>query len=77
MQHLRGMVVREGAGYWLGGRGVVPKLWLLPMEPLRRMIAPTGMGPLPRGTRQPAQSVVGTYAAPTGDGSPQRRGPAN
>ena len=54
----------------LGGRGVVPRRRSLPMVRLLGMAAPSGLGPLARGTGKPAQAAVGADGAPVGEGSP-------
>ena len=58
----------------LGGRGVLPRRWSLPMEPLSGIVAPNSAGPQAGDTGSPTQDVVTTCLAPTGDGSVQRRG---
>ena len=46
-----------------GGRGVMPRRWLLPKERLWGMAAPCGAGPPARGTGSPGQAVVAAYGA--------------
>ena len=70
------MAAPAARAHWLGGRGVLPRRWSLSMERLRGMAAPSGVSPPAGGTGGGGvQPVVAAYRAPTGDGSPQRRGP--
>ena len=57
-----------------GGRGFLPSRWSLPMEGLQGITPPNRAGLLARGTESRAESLVATYAPPTGE-NPQRRGP--
>ena len=51
--------------------------WSLPTERLRGMIAPNGAGAQGGGIGSPAQEASAAHRAPTGAGSPQRRGPTS
>ena len=51
--------------HWLGGRGVLPRRWSLPMDRQRGMAIPNGVGPQAGGIGCPAQAVVAAYGAST------------
>ena len=74
-EHLRGWQSPSARAHRLLGRGVLPRGHSLPKERLRGMVAPIGAGPPTWGTGSPAQEAVASLRAPTGDGSPYRRGP--
>ena len=57
--------------HWLGGRGAIPRQWLLDKERLWGMVAPIGACPLARGTGSPAPFVAASYRVRAGDGGPQ------
>ena len=77
MECLSRIATPNGAGWWLGGRGVPSRPWLLPMECRWGMAYPNGTCRLTVGTGSPAQLVVAAYGAPARECSPQKRRPTH
>ena len=67
----RGRQFATARGNELGGRGVLPRWRLVPMECLRVTTDPNGPGPSAGGTGSHAHVAVSAYGGPVGDGSSQ------
>ena len=73
----RGWHFPTARAHQLGGRGVLPRWWSVPMEGLRGRAVANGPGSPARGTGSTAEVVVGAYGGPAGDGTSQRPGPTS